>query len=122
MKPSAIMMLFAASTILFALIGGQIGFVLGRYYPDYYYTVFPGLRQEPVNTVALGVGLGVTQGAALGFGVALLASVLGALSNRRDRQEKLIEGLRNEIDLVRSELKSVSEWVPGRSKDGRSQG
>ena len=122
MKPSAIVMLFAASTILFALIGGQIGYVLGRYYPDYYYTVFPGLRQERVNTVALGVGLGVTQGAALGFGTALLASVLGAISKRRDRQEKLIESLRDDIDMVRNELKSLGEWVPGRSKDGRSQG
>lgn len=59
---------------LFALGGGLLGLLLGVAVPEYYRSVFPRANADPnFNPPAVGFGLGVTQGAALGalVGVAL---------------------------------------------------
>lgn len=119
MKPVAIALGLTASTCLLALLGGGIGYLLGRFYPDYYQAVFPHLRRDGGNAINVGIGLGATQGGALGFGAALTVCFLRAFSERRVRQEKMWETLLEEIDRVRSELESLGRWIRGGSDGGQ---
>ena len=55
------------SGVVFAIIGGLLGYGLGVMLPDYYRTVFqipPGIAYQPTH---IGLGLGITQGLAAGL-------------------------------------------------------
>ena len=51
-----------ASALLFAAVGGGIGYALGRFNPGYYRTVFDAGREPRFDPVGVGVGQGLTQG------------------------------------------------------------
>ena len=78
--------MIAASTLIFAIIGGFLGYVLGEFAPDYYRSVFARTDSD-FNSVQVGLGLGMTQGAAagafMGFGLVALAAWFD--SRRADR-------------------------------------
>lgn len=60
------------SGIAFALLGGGIGYGLGKFAPGYYRFVFrvpPEVRIDPAQA---GIGLGITQGLVTGLFVGLL--------------------------------------------------
>lgn len=56
-----------------ALLGVALGALLGVFLPEYYRSVFDGGEKPGFNPLAVGIGLGLTQGA--GFG-AVVGSVL----------------------------------------------
>ena len=58
------------------LIGMILGAILGAFVPSYYETVFSAENSPGFNPVAVGVGLGLTQGVVFGglAGVALVAA------------------------------------------------
>ena len=60
-----------ACTLLLAAIGLAIGGLLGVFAPEYYRTVLPSGREPGFDPVAVGVGLGLTQGAIGGAAVGL---------------------------------------------------
>lgn len=53
------------------LLGGTMGAMLGWFAPDYYRAVLRNSVDGQLNPVQVGIGLGVTQGLAVGLGVAL---------------------------------------------------
>jgi len=73
--PSAIAT-FVGCTVLGAGIGGGIGYALGKLAPGYYRSVFVGGNEPSFDPVAVGIGQGVTQGAAGGIVVGLALVVL----------------------------------------------
>jgi hypothetical protein len=73
--PKAIL-IFALSAAVCTAGGALIGFCLGRFAPAYYYSVVPPQPGLPYDPVAVGVGLGLTQGLVAGLcvgGVIVLA-------------------------------------------------
>jgi F0F1-type ATP synthase assembly protein I len=54
-------------TIAGALFGAGIGYMLGRFAPAYYRSVFRNGNAPGFDPVQVGTGLGMTQGVALGF-------------------------------------------------------
>jgi hypothetical protein len=69
--------------ITFALIGGVIGATLGTFAPEYYRSVFHAGRSRDFHPLQVGIGMGVTQG--LAIGVALALGVLALLVWRESR-------------------------------------
>ena len=87
-KPLHLALIVAAMTAGGGLLGALLGWALGRFAPGYYRTVFPGAARDPLfDPVEVGVGLGVTQGAVLGF-VGSLVVVLGVLWFQRRSERK----------------------------------
>ena len=71
------------SGIAFALIGGGVGYSLGRFAPDYYRFVFRVPREVELNPIQAGVGLGITQGLGAGLLVGLVIVVAVSWYNSR---------------------------------------
>ena len=75
-----------ASSLLFSGIGGMIGYLLGRFLPDYYRSVSFSGMQPGFNPVAYGDGQGVTQGLAGGAVIGLIVSAIAYCALRREGQ------------------------------------
>lgn len=76
-------MITIVSGIACSLMGGLLGYALGMFAPDYYRTVFhipPGVALDPAQA---GLGLGVTQGLAVGLFIGLVVVVAVAWYNSR---------------------------------------
>ncbi|MBM3969911.1 MAG: hypothetical protein FJ302_08620 [Planctomycetes bacterium] len=75
--------LIIASAIAFTLIGGVVGFGLGRFVPNYYRTIARDGDAPGFDPLAFGVGQGVTQGLIVGVAVGIaLVVILGWLDLR----------------------------------------
>lgn len=83
MTPRSALVILLGWPVLFGLTGGCVGSVLGIVAPDYYRTVLLHGRDRELNPVQAGLGLGVTQGCAVGLVVALLVVVLFAWRDLR---------------------------------------
>jgi hypothetical protein len=68
------MLAVLGSTVVFAMVGLAIGFGLGSLAPNYYRDLYEGGHSPSFNPVAMGIGLGMTQGASGGamVGIALV--------------------------------------------------
>jgi hypothetical protein len=75
-----------ACTVLLAGVGAGIGWALGTCVPGYYRSVFPGGNDPRFDPVAVGVGQGLTQGAAGGVPVGLAVVAILAWRDVRLRQ------------------------------------
>lgn len=60
------------TSVLFALIGAGVGYLIGSKMPGYYRSVFDGGNSPYFDPVAVGFGQGLTQGLALGVTVGLI--------------------------------------------------
>ncbi len=61
------------SMVIFSLFGLAVGLAIGRFAPGYYRVVFQAQTDPAFDPMSVGIGLGLTQGAAIG-------AVLGFLS------------------------------------------
>lgn len=61
-----------STTIGFTLLGGAIGYSLGRFLPSYYRSIFSAGRYPDFDPIAIGIGQGVTQGVTAGAVVGTL--------------------------------------------------
>ncbi|MGC4002072.1 MAG: hypothetical protein QM811_02540 [Pirellulales bacterium] len=70
--------LLFGSALVFTALGGGVGYLLGRYLPGYYRSVFRNGQSPDFDPVAAGVGQGVTQGLVGGvvIGVVLIVAML----------------------------------------------
>ena len=80
MSPIKSVVFVLATTGLFGLLGAVVGVVLGTLLPDYYIGVF-GLKGE--SPIAVGFGLGLTQGFILGVIVGVVVLVLQIWQSRK---------------------------------------
>jgi hypothetical protein len=71
------------SMLAFAVGGGLIGYGLGAFAPDYYHSTFGHGPQVQLNPVALGLGLGVTQGLICGLVAGSVVVLAVAWANSR---------------------------------------
>ena len=71
------------SGLAFGLLGASMGFLLGKFAPDYYRTVFRIPPEVPIDPAQAGLGLGVTQGLAAGLIIGLVIVVSVAWYNSR---------------------------------------
>ncbi|MEQ9587975.1 MAG: hypothetical protein RJS97_08475 [Parvibaculaceae bacterium] len=71
--------------VVFACVGCTMGAMIGVVAPDYYRTVFRGGESPDFNPLQIGVGLGVTQGAASGIAISLVVLALLAWRDIRCR-------------------------------------
>lgn len=69
--------------IVFAVIGGLTGAVIGNVSPGYYRAVFRQGRHPDFNPLEVGIGLGVTQG--MGAGLAISLAVVALLAWKEHR-------------------------------------
>ena len=76
----------AGTTAAIGLLGLTIGFLIGRFAPGYYRAVFPRVDDARFDPVALGVGLGLTQGTAAGVALGLTIVVVIAWFKLRERR------------------------------------
>lgn len=63
--------LTALSSLVLALLGALIGFIIARFVPEYYESVFPHMVKVD-DWVPVGIVLGSTQGAIGGLAVGLV--------------------------------------------------
>jgi len=61
-----------ASGIVFGLLGGVFGYLLGKFVPDFYRIVFGVPSHIQFDPTQIGLGLGVTQGFAAGLIIGLI--------------------------------------------------
>jgi hypothetical protein len=71
------------SGLAFAIGGGGIGYALGAIVPAYYQSVFSNGRQPWFDPVAVGLGLGITQGLICGVIVGAVVVLAVAWYNAR---------------------------------------
>jgi len=76
MKIQSAIFTLVGCTGLGAVIGGGIGYGLGKLSPEYYQSVFERGNEQSFDPVAVGLGQGVTQGAVGGIVVGLVLVVL----------------------------------------------
>lgn len=83
MSVSKALLLAIGSTVALTMLGGIVGFGLGRFAPNYYRVIARGGDAPDFDPVAFGLGQGVTQGMAAGIAVGLvLVTILGWLNTR----------------------------------------
>ncbi len=82
-------LLLMAVTGSFAILGTLIGWLIGRYNPTYYRTVFRGGREPSFDPVEMGIGLGLSQGVVGGVVIALV--LIGILVWRETRLRRASE-------------------------------
>ena len=78
--------IIAASGASCAFLGGLLGFLLGIAVPEYYRTVFGRGNAPGFDPVAVGVGLGTTQGLVGGLVIGVLVVFVVAWYNSRQRR------------------------------------
>jgi hypothetical protein len=62
----------ALTSVLFAVIGGLIGWLMGTQMPGYYRSIFLRGSDPAFDPVAIGLGQGITQGLVLGSAIGLV--------------------------------------------------
>lgn len=67
----------AVTSILFAIIGATVGYLIGAKMPGYYRSVFEGGDSAHFDPIAVGFGQGLTQGMALGVTIGLVLVLAG---------------------------------------------
>lgn len=79
-----------------ALVGVSVGFVLGRFLPGYYRSIFVRGDDPQFDPVAIGVGLGLTQGLIGGACIGLLlVAILAWHDVRKDRTGAIPQVIRD---------------------------
>lgn len=73
MSARAMLLTMLFGGIAFAGVGGLFGAALGTFVPGYYRTVFAAGSLPNFNPIQLGIGLGVTQGFAMGLALSICA-------------------------------------------------
>ena len=75
-----------STTLVFTILGGLVGYCLGRFLPDYYRSVFRNGGDSDFDPIAVGLGLGLSQGITAGaiLGVVVLVGMLW--HDRRTRE------------------------------------
>ena len=76
----------AGTTAALALLGLAIGAFIGNFAPGYYRAVFPRVDEARFDPVAIGVGLGLTEGTAAGLALGLITVVVIAWFKLRERR------------------------------------
>jgi hypothetical protein len=72
-----------ATAIGLGTAGGAIGFGLGKYAPSYYRAVFVTGRDPDFDPLAVGIGLGITQGMLGGLFVGSVVVLAVAIASAR---------------------------------------
>jgi hypothetical protein len=72
-------------TILGCVGGGAVGYLMGTLNPAYYRAMFPDVHPQRLEEVAVGIGLGVTQGSFGGFIAGVVLAVTSIFVNARTR-------------------------------------
>ena len=78
--------IIVASAVCFAVLGGLLGFALGRAVPGYYRSMFFGGNRPEFDPVAVGIGQGTTQGFVGGIVIGLLVVAVLTWYNSRQRR------------------------------------
>ncbi len=71
------------SALGFAILGGLIGYGLGRLVPNYYRSVYERGHAPGFDPVQVGLGLGITQGLAVGLVIGTIVVLAVAFAHRR---------------------------------------
>lgn len=72
-------------TFLGCLGGAAVGYLMGTYNPAYYRAMFPDVQPQRLDELAVGIGLGVTQGSFAGFVAGIVLAVTSLVANARAR-------------------------------------
>lgn len=72
-------------TVLGCLGGAAVGYMMGTYNPAYYRAMFPDVQPQRLDEVAVGIGLGITQGSIGGFIAGTILAVTTIFVNARVR-------------------------------------
>ncbi|TWT72995.1 hypothetical protein [Allorhodopirellula solitaria] len=70
-------------TILGCIGGAAVGYLMGTYNPAYYRAMFPDVQPQRLDELAVGIGLGVTQGSFGGFVAGIVLAVASLIANAR---------------------------------------
>ena len=71
-----ILILFVSSTLFLTGLGGGVGFLLGKFLPAYYRTIFRNGQDEGFDPLAMGIGQGLTQGMTAGAVVGVVLVIV----------------------------------------------
>ncbi len=83
MNATKAVLMIVASVVIFTMLGGAVGFGLGRFAPNYYRTIARAGGDPGFDPLSFGIGQGVTQGLTAGIAVGVvLAVVLAWLESR----------------------------------------
>ncbi|MCO8125473.1 hypothetical protein NHH03_27285 [Stieleria sp. TO1_6] len=73
----------AIFTLLGCLFGLGLGYLMGSFNPAYYRALFPNVSPQRLDEVAVGIGLGATQGTAAGFVAGTILAITSMLIRGR---------------------------------------
>ena len=72
--------------VAFGMAGAAIGYLIGRFAPDFYRVMFHWNGSPQFDPPALGLALGLVQGLMVGIGVGLVVVLAVTWSDRRNSQ------------------------------------
>ena len=84
MNPFSAIVCTLVSAVVFALLGSGVGFLLGRFNPEYYRGVFRNGDSPDFDPIAVGIGQGATQGLVGGILVGLIVVGFRTFGRRGD--------------------------------------
>jgi hypothetical protein len=121
------MKLIQATMFVFAvaacsgLLGASAGYVVGRYYPSYYTSLYYRPGGPALDTVEIGVGTGFGEGLVLGAVLAVVLVLIQAWQTSRVAARKELDELRREVQELRQLILIVrGEDEERRHKNSRS--
>ena len=72
-----------ATGLAFGVAGAIVGFLIGRFAPDFYRVAFHSHGMQPFDPQTLGFALGLVQGLMVGIGVGLVVVLAVTWSEKR---------------------------------------
>lgn len=99
------LVLVISMTLVFTTFGGLVGFWLGRFLPSYYRSVFKNGGEPHFDPIAVGLGLGISQGAMAGAILGIVALAIMVWRGRRSREANQSAAVRKDMKGTRRFLK-----------------
>ncbi len=103
--------LVVSTTLVFTILGGVVGFCLGRFLPNYYRSIFRNGSDSDFDPLAVGLGLGLTQGLAAGSIIGVVVLVVMVWHDLRTREGNKNAKIHKKINASTRRLLKIAGFL-----------